>query len=68
MPRRPRSERSRWVKVCTLPRFSPDGGAAAHREHEKAHAVVVAFAAVGRVVRVEPAKFGDAIEFIARKS
>lgn len=54
MATRKRSERSRWVQIFALcePNKANTDGFAQH-EHQKAQAVVRAFARVGRVVRVD---------------
>ncbi len=68
--RKPRSERQRWVKVFTLTQPWPneEGGKRARAQHDELLAVVKAFAAVGRVIRIEPSKFGEALVFKARKA
>lgn len=66
-----RTERSRWVNVFMLPEPSVGSEAAAEQareKHRQALAVVKAFEAVGRVVRLESANYGPTIIFRARKS
>lgn len=68
---KPRSERSRWTQVYILPRpiaNATNGVALATQKHDELLAVVKAFEAVGRVVRVEAAHYGEAIVVKARRS
>ena len=69
---KPRSERSRWMTVFTLPRPSgadgPSAMSSAREQHDQAVAVVTAFEAVGRVVRVESVKYGNGLVLKARRA
>lgn len=64
------SERQRWVEIFLLPEPSSAENAAtyARTKHGEARAVLEAFQKVGRVVRVEPAKYGNGIALKARRA
>lgn len=65
---RKRSERSRWVTVFTIHRHDATDGDSYQRQYEQLQAVVSAFADVGRVVRLEPAKYSASILVRARRA
>jgi hypothetical protein len=65
---KPRSERSRWTTIYTLPQPSAGSGPTAVAHHDEAVAVVKAFEAVGRIVRVESAKYGEGLVLKARRA
>lgn len=66
---KPRSERSRWTTVYTLGRpHETLKVEIAQTAHDELLAVAKAFAAVGRVIRVEPAKYGTGLVFKARRA
>jgi hypothetical protein len=70
MTDRKRSERSRWTKVFVLnePWPNAEGGIKAKEQYGQLLAVVEAFEAVGRVVRVEKAKYGNTLTLKARRA
>jgi hypothetical protein len=66
---KPRSERARWTPVFRLVRpHDSQRIEIAQNEFDQMLAVAKAFDAVGRVVRVEPAKYGQAVELKARRA
>lgn len=62
------SERSRWVTVFQIHQHNATDGDGAQRQHEQLHAVVSAFADIGRVLRLEPSKFSRTIVVKARRA
>lgn len=68
---RRRSERQRWTQVAAVnasPSLTPYGAKMSRHSLELARAAIEAIHKTGRVVRVEPMKYGDGLIFKARRS